>query len=369
MKKAFTLIELLVVIAIIAILAALLMPALARARKEAQKTSCKNNVHQVGIGLAMFVNDNNGIYPGWAKLVDQNDLNGNHVGGFPGPYSDWATNTNYKFAQDTGGDEGYQLFTKKYVDAVEVFHCPSVEPMTWNGWIGSESIALDDYNNTSCADTGIIEFNEYGFDRGRVSKNSVAGRVIYGDLWERVFGWGTTWGHFMYNHDDGSNLAFVDGAVQFSKLIDINKSWGVDQGWAGNWNRQGFIPNPRMDEDDWMAKGLNVAITSLQYPNDEDDVYVVENGQNAWELYTPGGVPRTQGGAWASSWAYQDPASWNGFGWLLPAGGGQRAYHVWGGPGRGFFPEVGGFAEEDRWDMYDCSLMPGGGMDVYGVNY
>ena len=61
---AFTLIELLVVIAIIALLAALLLPSLHRAKLAAETTACKNNLRQWGLGLKMYVDDF-GVYPLW----------------------------------------------------------------------------------------------------------------------------------------------------------------------------------------------------------------------------------------------------------------------------------------------------------------
>lgn len=58
--KAFTLVELLVVIAILAILAALLLPALARSRESARRLKCVSNLHQLGLAIQMYWDDNHG---------------------------------------------------------------------------------------------------------------------------------------------------------------------------------------------------------------------------------------------------------------------------------------------------------------------
>ena len=64
-KQGFTLIELLVVIAIIAILAGMLLPALARAREEARRIRCRNNLNQLAKGFATYLNEHgdNRFYP------------------------------------------------------------------------------------------------------------------------------------------------------------------------------------------------------------------------------------------------------------------------------------------------------------------
>jgi prepilin-type N-terminal cleavage/methylation domain-containing protein len=93
-RRAFTLIELLVVIAIIAVLAALLLPALARAKERTLTTACKSNLHQIGLGMKLYAEDNKGLYPLCGGL-------------FAWPADSWV----------------HQLYA--YTPTTNVFHCPA----------------------------------------------------------------------------------------------------------------------------------------------------------------------------------------------------------------------------------------------------
>lgn len=67
-RRGLSLVELLVVVAVISILAGILMPVLAQARRAAQKSACAANVRQLGLALRMYVDDHDGSYPMGAYL-------------------------------------------------------------------------------------------------------------------------------------------------------------------------------------------------------------------------------------------------------------------------------------------------------------
>ncbi len=226
-KKGFTLIELLVVIAIIAILAAMLLPALSKAREKARQAVCMSNLKQIGLAFMMYAQDYDGYFP----PLRYKKSDGVHSYSYPQILSDG----NYLKYPNT-------YFSSDGITAKGVWRCPSAKHVGEPGGNGGGyGVCIDTWGNHKGPRFPLpneypsIPFIKYSKvnrpskifligDAEVVPSAKYAGHPYNYIDCPKLYAWKTETSNWVAQlsprHSGGGNVCFFDGHVEWVKYED-----------------------------------------------------------------------------------------------------------------------------------------------------
>ncbi len=266
-NNGFTLIELLVVIAIIAILAAILLPALASAKRKAQQIGCLSNMRQWGLADNLYLGDSNEVFPWPRYQVSQTTIQDNPLWTNVVSFYDLGQGNDVWFNALPSYVSGKPLYSwavdpNGFANINSIFTCPTAlsqginlaDVSTSHGFMNAAARPLFDYsmNSKSLADetanailkssmvahpTAFVLFSDVR-DRsddmpfyvvGSANQTNLATPHCY-----------TT--RFSARHNAGGNITFSDGHAARFKYTDVVNTSGKDPGNSDiNWDCSGHI--------------------------------------------------------------------------------------------------------------------------------
>lgn len=254
-SRAFTLIELLVVIAIIAVLAAMLLPALSKAKVKGQSTCCLNNLKQLQLGWKLYETDNNGWFP-----VNTSRM----IGGYPQSIANSWVLGNAQHDADTTNITAGSLYPD--VNSIPVYHCPAdratvkgnaavqhLRSYSIEGWLGANFRFGGDWDWPSSNPTTYV----YKTRDSILTQPGPADVFAFIDVNDQTIEDGIfvigeiDWFDYPADrHSQGANLSFLDGHAEHHR-------WRGPKTIRGTWT---YGTDPQVTKDlpdhDWLVAHL-----------------------------------------------------------------------------------------------------------------